>query len=222
MAKRNKKKLSKKKHTLLWVIIVLAIFIASLYVLIRNIPTEIQKNSFLPTDTPHPSDMKPSYYDYSKYKLTSQPNLTLTENWETYKNPKFNFEVKYPPNWGISHNTYNFPQRALITFYSNNPYKAGASFSIGNPIPYEKGVDAWYAEATRGLTSPPDKLETEIINGLEFKKKFSAGALCGTNYYLSRDGYIFEFNLSTFCDEKTKKLNDQDLVNMLNTFKFIR
>lgn len=77
----------------LWMLSIFALLVAflgtSLYYFVN------QKTAPSPTSSPtqqsQPINQPPS--------PTPNPTSNLTENWQTYKDNKFGFEVKYPPEW---------------------------------------------------------------------------------------------------------------------------
>lgn len=168
-------------------------------------------------DSREPSPLSAADLDFS---LKSEPDLSLTANWEIYRNTDFGFEVKTPPSWDIPYTGGDlFPQGNLKIFQAEKSTEK-ATFAIGNPIKTTDDVLTWYKKTYPWITNAEDDLTSKTINGQEFQAKYGSSRLCATYYFTKKGGYVFEFFLSTWCNKEAVDQYDQTLVNVINTLKF--
>ncbi len=211
-----------RKYLLAFAIVILAVVLAYLFML--NI-----KSRLITTDIdPHGITSLPT------------PPASFLENWQTYRNEEFGFEVKYPADWKSwttsrddgSLPYIDFPSTALIRFdrvwHYNDPDPWGYYWIdiLVEPNPGEEPLTKeWYKKTwapAHGISIPNSphtffsRSEETYFQGLR--------ALVDTNEILfEKDGFIFEMRgLQTgVIAEHEFQTSVQVFDQILSTFRFV-
>lgn len=167
------------------------------------------KMSSTPQNSSYPND----------WQLVSKANLDMTKDWKNYTNDQYSFEFMYPKTWVIMTNS-NLFQAGDLVGYSEKEISDKGDFSfvaISNPINHSGSLDTFVKDFFKNSEGKPS-ISLEDINGLNFQKAFVCGLGCYTYYFTLKDGYVYIIDLHEGSDSPSD--NDQDLTNIINTFKF--
>lgn len=151
-----------------------------------------------------------SYFVYQKLttkSLTQNPNsvnvATTTDqfaDWKTYKNDKYDFEIKYPVGWFISESSIDGPWRLQSADPVNNAHGIGLP-TVGN---------MWVDISSSVCHNPNNDNFTGFV--AESKPDILEASECQDNFYIT---------LGLWQADPDLNKNKQILNQILTTFKFI-
>ncbi len=185
--------------------------IGGYFVLVKKSEPIIQQPTSTPTQTETPISLKP-------IPKSPTPIVDKTENWKTYTNTDYGFEIKIPSDWTVESG--NSKGGGGLTFYSQasrikNLAKIEECKNKSNSgfVPCVLAIeDMHFAGANYSFDHLNNKQET--INGVEWTA--IGGTYEGLAYQTKQGKSLFYFSVVGYPENKEK------LAKILSTFKFTK
>lgn len=206
------------------IILLLAVAIGGYFIYQSQNLSVVPKD--VPQSSPNSNRSVTLSYPSDVERINKVPKLGETSDWKLYKNT--NFEIKYPNNWSLVENTKTlFENGETVTFSivgktqkQNTELYDAAYLAISKPIYMQKDLQSYLQEryGKEDVNGYLVEYSEEIINGISYQKVFSCGLGCFNRYFTKRGDNIFGFIL--YFSGPDREIHEQNLVNMLHTFKF--
>ncbi len=139
-------------------------------------------------------------------------------NWQTYRNDKYGFKVKYPSDWIVKENKDNGLSVSFQTVGQANAIYPLHWYNLSVQQTYFNSLDEWFQNEFKDRSSgdAPSK-KTIIFNNysaLNISDPLSEGGCSGNNVIIINNGFSYQLPDPT-CEK------DQIITEIGSTFKFI-
>lgn len=152
----------------------------------------------------------------SSGRILSNTNITV-DNWKTYKNTEYDYEIKYPSDW-LTFDSSNNITYALHEYNITPKYDQEKFFGAPNLlqiIVFRGDMDS-YLKSHNGFKSE----ENFIFNGYNAKKLIFANLKYPIQYAIEHNGKVFVINVQVATNYDTGVTED-DANRVISTFRFI-
>jgi len=196
---------------------IIKIFITNKKNLLRNKFGDIYKKEFpyYCLEDKDMDDWKKNDYAFQKifaFKMPDKKEKTNTSDWQTYRNEKYGFEMKYPEEWNIQEDL----NRAIGAVFLADVYN-NKNNKILDIIITEKSKGSKIEEVGGANT----KKEIFKINGVNAMKEYYNTLFIRTTIETENSYILFEISAEEKIERTISKDDLEILDQILSSFKFI-
>jgi hypothetical protein len=150
---------------------------------------------------------------------TNIPNLT--DNWEIYKNEKYNYSIKYPSSWSIKEDKNYFNRDTLFIEAPKedpNDYQGEVFVSI---LKYPDEIKNSPIESE--MKKAKDKVQIAGVVGLELMHNSDPeySTIDGRSIFLQKNGFIYAISSDTELSYPDASVKKQIMDQIINSFQFL-
>lgn len=147
-----------------------------------------------------------------------EKSTTTADNWKTYRNEKYGFEVSLPDGWLVNANVTSCIDGCSIEFISPATQQGTKRNEIacngggGSCIPEWLGLDIDFADFSR--SDKYSKISSTTINNKEWIKYDRGDLFYFTYFDITKDGKTYSFGSPSATETSVMR-------QILSTFKFV-